>query len=72
MRGVMGIEVPAVKITKLGIKYDREWAIYSKDNTGKLRIIHPALDDSRMVLLRQKIEKDMTTKDKYLVISVID
>jgi hypothetical protein len=28
MRGIMGIEVDAMKVSKYGIKYDREWAIY--------------------------------------------
>ena len=34
MRGIMGIEVPALKVSKYGIKYDREWAIYEKDKLG--------------------------------------
>lgn len=31
MRGIMGIQVPAIKLTKYGVKYDREWALYDKD-----------------------------------------
>ncbi len=34
MRGIMGIEVPHIKVSKYGIKYDREWAIYDKDKLG--------------------------------------
>lgn len=30
-RGIQGIEVDHVKVSKFGIKYDREWAVYYKD-----------------------------------------
>jgi uncharacterized protein YcbX len=33
MRGIKGIEVDEVKVSKYGIKYDREWTV--ADNTGK-------------------------------------
>ena len=36
MRGIMGIEVPEIKVTKLGIKYDREWTLADKEKKGCL------------------------------------
>jgi uncharacterized protein YcbX len=30
LRGIKGIEVPEIKVSKWGIKYDREWTIYEK------------------------------------------
>ena len=34
MRGIMGIEVQACKVSKYGIKYDREWSLYYKEKLG--------------------------------------
>ena len=34
MRGIMGIEVDAMKVSPVGMKYDREWAIYDKEKLG--------------------------------------
>lgn len=34
MRGIMGIEVDSMKVSKFGIKYDREWAIYDGEKLG--------------------------------------
>lgn len=58
MRGIMGIQVPAIKVTKYGVKYDREWALYDKDT---LSVRHQAAE-VKLTLLRQKIEKDPATK----------
>lgn len=68
MRGVMGIEVPEIKVSKWGIKYDREWAIYEK---GKLGCITQS-PEVKLTQLRQRIEKNAATKEKHLVISIIE
>ena len=68
MRGIMGIEVPALKVSKYGIKYDREWAIYEKDKLGCIT----QSPEVKLTQLRQRIEKDNATKQKYLVISIIE
>jgi uncharacterized protein YcbX len=68
MRGIMGIEVEAMKVSKYGIKYDREWAIYDKDKLGCIT----QSPEVKLTQLRQKIEKDPATKQKFLVISIID
>ena len=68
MRGVMGIEVPQMKVSKFGIKYDREWSLF---DTTKLSVVHQVLQ-VKLTELRQRIEKNKETKDKWLVISIID
>ena len=35
-RGIMGIEVDHVKVSKFGIKYDREWACFDKEKLGAI------------------------------------
>lgn len=67
MRGIMGIEVDSLKVSSLGIKYDREWAIYETDKLGCVT----QSPEVKLTQLRQKIEKDPATKQKYLVISII-
>ena len=68
MRGVMGIEVPQMKVSKFGIKYDREWSLF---DTTKLSVVHQVLQ-VKLTELRQRIEKNKETKEKWLVISIID
>jgi len=68
MRGVMGIEVPQMKVSKFGIKYDREWSLF---DTTKLSVVHQVLQ-VKLTELRQRIEKHKETKEKWLVISIID
>jgi uncharacterized protein YcbX len=68
MRGVMGIEVPQIKVSKFGIKYDREWSLF---DTTKLSVVHQVLQ-VKLTELRQRIEKNKETKEKWLVISIID
>jgi hypothetical protein len=68
MRGIMGIEVPEIKVSKWGIKYDREWAIYE---VGKLGAITQS-PEVKLTQLRQRIEKDATSKEKHLVITIIE
>ena len=68
MRGIMGIEVPEVKVSKYGIKYDREWTIADKT---KLSCITQS-PEVKLTQLRQKIEKNEATKEKHLVISIIE
>ena len=58
MRGIMGIEVAALKVSKFGIKYDREWAIYEKDKLGCIT----QSPEVKLTQLRQRIEKDNATK----------
>ena len=53
LRGVMGIEVPEIKVSKWGIKYDREWAIYEKG--GKFSCVTQS-PEVKLTQLRQKIE----------------
>lgn len=67
-RGIQAIEVDHVKVTKYGIKYDREWSLYYKESLKHITLS----PEIKMALLRQRIEKDPVTKQKYLVISVID
>lgn len=68
MRGIMGIEVQAMKVSKFGIKYDREWAIYDQDKLGCIT----QSPEVKLTQLRQRFEKDNATKQKYLVISIIE
>lgn len=68
MRGIMGIEVDALKVSKFGIKFDREWAIYEKDKLGCVT----QSPEVKLTQLRQSIEKNKATKQKFLVISIID
>lgn len=68
MRGIMGIEVPEIKVTKLGIKYDREWTLADKEKKGCLT----QSPEVKFTQLRQKIEKNAATKEKHLVISIIE
>ena len=68
MRGVMGIEVPQMKVSKFGIKYDREWSLF---DTTKLSVVHQVLQ-VKLTELRQRIEKNKETKEKWLIISIID
>ena len=68
MRGIMGIEVDHLKVSKFGIKYDREWAIYDKE---KLGCVGQAAE-VKLTQFRQRIEKDLATKQKYLVISLLE
>ncbi len=68
MRGIMGIEVDALKVSQYGIKYDREWAIYDKDKLGCIT----QSPEVKLTQLRQRIDKDRATKQKYLVITVIE
>ena len=68
MRGIMGIEVDAMKVSKFGIKYDREWAVYDKSKLGCIT----QAPEVKLTQLRQRIEKDLATKQKTLVISIIE
>lgn len=68
MRGIMGIEVPELKVSKYGIKYDREWTIADKT---KLSCITQS-PEIKLTQLRQRIEKNEATKEKHLVISIIE
>jgi uncharacterized protein YcbX len=68
MRGIMGIEVDSMKVSKFGIKYDREWAIYDGEKLGCVT----QSPEVKLTQLRQRIEKDQATKQKYLVISIIE
>ena len=68
MRGIMGIEVDALKVSQYGIKYDREWAIYDKDKLGCIT----QSPEVKLTQLRQRIDKDRATKQKYLVITIIE
>jgi len=68
MRGIMGIEVDHLKVSKYGIKYDREWAIYDK---AKLGCVGQAAE-VKLTQFRQRIDKDLATKQKYLVITVLE
>lgn len=68
MRGIMGIEVDAMKVSKFGIKYDREWAIYEKDKLGCIT----QSPEVKLTQLRQRIDKDPATKQKSLVITIIE
>ena len=68
MRGIMGIEVPEVKVSKYGIKYDREWTIADKT---KFSCITQS-PEIKLTQLRQRIEKNEATKEKHLVISIIE
>lgn len=54
----MGIEVPACKVSKHGIKYDREWSLFFKEKLGAVT----QSPEVKLTLLRQKIEKDPQTK----------
>jgi len=67
-RGIMGIEVPEMKVSNLGIKYDREWGIYDKDKLGCMT----QSPEVKLTQLRQRIEKNPATKEKTLIISVIE
>ena len=68
MRGIMGIEVDSMKVSQFGIKYDREWAIYDTDKLGCIT----QSPEVKLTQLRQRFEKDNGTKQKYLVISIIE
>ena len=57
-----------MKVSKFGIKYDREWSLF---DTTKLSVVHQVLQ-VKLTELRQRIEKNKETKDKWLVISIID
>jgi hypothetical protein len=63
----MGIEVDAVKVSKYGIKYDREWSCFDKEKLGAIT----QAPEVKFTLLRQRIEKEYSTKNMYLIISVI-
>jgi len=67
-RGIMGIEVPEMKVSNLGIKYDREWGIYDKDKLGCIM----QSPEVKLTQLRQRIEKNPATNEKTLIISVIE
>jgi tRNA(His) 5'-end guanylyltransferase len=69
LRGVMGIEVPEIKVSKWGIKYDREWAIYEKG--GKFGCVTQS-PEVKLTQLRQNIEINSATKEKHLVITIIE
>ncbi len=69
MRGIMGIEVPEIKVATWGIKYDREWTI--ADKGGKHGCITQS-PEVKLTQLRQRIEKNAATKEKHLVISIIE
>jgi len=67
-RGIKGFEVDKAKLYPSGLKYDREWAIVEKKSKNHYGLgMHPELS-----LLRQRIEKEktLTSKKKFLVISV--
>lgn len=68
MRGIMGIEVDSMKVSQYGIKYDREWAIYDTDKLGCIT----QSPEVKLTQLRQRIDKNTATKEKALVISVIE
>lgn len=56
-------------MSKYGIKYDREWSVYYKNEKMSPITLGPEL---KFTLLRQRIEKDPKTRQKYLIFSVID
>lgn len=64
----MGIEVEACKVSQHGIKYDREWGVFNKES---LKPITQAAE-VKYTIMRQKIEKDTKTKQKFLVFYIID
>ena len=68
MRRVMGIEVPQMKVSKFGIKHDREWSLF---DATKLTAVHQNFH-VKFSELRQRIEKNKETKEKWLVISIIE
>lgn len=68
IRGLMGIEMSEIQVSKLGVKYDREWALYE---TGKLGVVTQK-DDVILTQLRQNIEKDPASKEEHLVITIIE
>jgi len=57
-----------VKVSKFGIKYDREWAVYTKEKNSVLSLS----SEVKMTILRQKIERDPVSKQKYLVFTIIE
>jgi uncharacterized protein YcbX len=63
----MGIEVDHVKVSKYGIKYDREWAVFDKEKLGAIT----QAPEVKFTVMRQRIEKDPITKNKYLVFYII-
>lgn len=64
-KGIPGIDVDAVKVSKFGIKYDREWSVFYKNEKMGPVYLSPEL---KFALLRQKIERDPASKQKHLVI----
>eukprot|EP00347_Sterkiella_histriomuscorum_P014536 403360502 len=67
-RGIQGIEVDHVKVSKYGIKYDREWSVYYRNEKLSPITLSPEI---KFTLLRQRIERDPVNKQKYLIFSVI-
>ena len=57
-----------VKVSKYGIKYDREWAVYYTDKQTPITLS----PEIKFTQLRQRIEKDPATKLKYLIFSIVD
>jgi hypothetical protein len=57
-RGIQGIEVDHVKISKYGIKYDREWAVYYKEKMTPITLS----PEIKFSILRQRIERDPATR----------
>lgn len=67
-RGIKGIDVDQLKVSKFGIKYDRQWAIIDKAKLGAIT----QSPEAKLTMIRQRFEKDPKTKTKYLVFSIID
>ena len=64
VRGIKGIEVDHVKVSSEGIKWDRDWAIYTKDDK---RVISQS-GCVKLTYLRQKIEKKNGKKELVIYI----
>ena len=67
-RGVQGIDVDHVKVSRLGIKYDREWAVYNREKMAPVYLS----PEVKLTKLRQRIERDPVSRQKHLVFSVVD
>ena len=69
IRGIMGIVVPEFRVSKWGIEYDREWDLFEKGADGSYSSQNKEI---KLTLLRQKIVEDKDTKEKNIVVSVIE
>lgn len=58
-----------MKVSKFGIKYDREWSVLYKNEKMSPVYLSPEI---KFAYLRQRIERDPVSKQKYLVIYLCD